>query len=240
MTNSNEILPNKLTDKELNELPDEYWKTPAKIVTDVDYLSEPTTPVESLELGEKIAAKLLYTLAKTKNGIALTANQIGISKSVFVVNVIRPMIFINPEVTGFSNDTLIYKETCLSLPGKKAKVRRHFNVKMKALNIENELFLGVNEEDYRISRNRAFLDRKLLECVAAQHEFDHTQGILITDQDLTLKPIVNEHKYGRNEKIRIVNFNDKEKPMKEIKFKHLPEWKKKGWSLVEELKLEEV
>lgn len=218
-----------LEDEELNNLPDEFWKTPGEIITDVDFLSEPTTPVGSLELGEKIAAKLLHTLSSTKTGIALTANQIGIKKSVFVVNVLYPMIFINPEITGFSNETLIYKEKCLSLPNKKAKVRRHFNLKIKALNITDEIFMGVNEQDYRTAKNRNFADRKLLECVAVQHEFDHTQGILITDVDITLKPVVNENKVGRNEKVKIVNGNE----IMDIKYKQLEKWLKEGWKLVE-------
>jgi len=213
----------------LNDLPDEFWKTPGEIITDVDYLSEPTTPVESIELGEKIAAKLLYTLGKSKTGIALTANQIGISKSVFVVNVIHPMIFINPEITGMSSDTLVYNEHCLSLPRKRCKVKRHFNIKIKALNIPDEILIGVTEDDYQTAKNRQFANRKLLECVAVQHEFDHTQGVLMTDHDLTLKPIVNENKFGRNDKIYIEHGAE----TMQVKYKHLDEWKKKGWTIVE-------
>lgn len=221
-----------IDDLRLNDLPDEFWKTPGKIITDIDYLSEPTTPVESLELGEKIAAKLLYTLKKSKTGIALTANQIGIRKSVFVVNVINPMIFINPEITAMSSDTLIYNEYCLSIPNKRCKVKRHFNIKMKALNIPEEMFIGVTQEDYATAKNRNFADRKLLECVAVQHEFDHTQGILMIDNDLTIKPTVNENKIGRNEKIKIENGFE----VKDIKYKHLNMWVKKGWRLVEGIK----
>jgi len=215
----------------LNDLPDEYWKTPGEIITDVDYLSEPTTPVDSLELGEKIAAKLLYTLKKSKTGIALTANQIGISKSVFVVNVINPMIFINPEITGMSSDTLIYNEYCLSIPKKRCKVKRHFNINIKALNIPDGMTVGVTEQDYKLNDplSRKIANRKLLECIAIQHEFDHTQGILMTDNDLTLKPIVNTNKFGRNDKITI----ERGIETMEIKFKHLDGWKKQGWTIVE-------
>ena len=225
----NELITYKLTDEALNQLPDEFWKTPAKIVEDVDYLSEPTIPVESIELGEKIAAKLLYTIKKSRTGIALTANQIGISKSVFVVSVIHPMIFINPEITDMSSDTLVYNEHCLSLPRKRCKVKRHFNIKIKALNIPDEILIGVTEDDYQTAKNRHFANRKLLECVAVQHEFDHTQGILMIDNDLTLKPIVNENKFGRNEKIYIEHGVE----TMQVKYKHLDEWKKKGWTVVE-------
>ena len=50
-----------------------------------------------------------------------------------------------------------------------------------------------------------FADEGLLECVVAQHEIDHLDGILITDSIREIYNIqrVSERKYGRNDKVMI-------------------------------------
>ena len=71
----------------------------------------------TVEEGEKIATELFEILNKRKDGIGLAANQVGIDASVAVVNVIEPIVLINPEIV--SRETEIpYYEGCLSDPGK--------------------------------------------------------------------------------------------------------------------------
>ena len=55
------------------------------IITDKNKITQVCEPCESIEEGEKIGAQLLKELG-TK-GIGLAANQIGINKSVCVINV---------------------------------------------------------------------------------------------------------------------------------------------------------
>ena len=43
--------------------------------------------------------KLLDELRKSKSGIGLAANQIGINKRVCVINVKEPIVLINPTIT---------------------------------------------------------------------------------------------------------------------------------------------
>ena len=212
-------------DIDLNEMPDDFWKTPGKIITDKEYLSKPTKKV-SLELGEKIAAKLLHTIVKTRTAVGLTANQIGIPYSVFVINVIQPMIFINPEIIYFSNDTIIFKEHCLSIPNKKCTVKRSRSIKIKSDNIEAPIKLGI--EDSNVAVNTLYNSKLMLECIAAQHEYDHTQGLLITDRDITPQSVVKEHTFGRNDKVKV----RRGKEIQLIKYKKLDFYKSNGWELV--------
>ena len=86
-----------------------------KIITDKKFLSKPTQPVASVAEGEEIAVKLL-TRIKNMKAAGITANQIGIPKSVCVVNVKEPLILINPRITNKSVEKLIYYEGCLSIP----------------------------------------------------------------------------------------------------------------------------
>lgn len=214
----------------LTTLPDSFWDTPGKIITDEEYLSKPTFEVIDVDLGEKIARKLFATLSQNRTGIALTANQIGIPYSVFVVKVIKPLVFINPTITMFSQYQVTYKEQCLSLPGKKCKIKRHINLHIKSLNHPEELFFGIPEHlSSRISKKE--FDKILLEVVAIQHEFDHTQGILITDNDSTKIPIKNEKQFGRNDIVEIIlpSNSEQTEQTKKIKYKKFPEYQKLGW-----------
>lgn len=203
---------------------DQFWKEPGKIITDTEYLSEPTEEVD-LELGEKIAAKLINTLSylnshKGPSGIGLSANQIGINKRVFVTFIGQPKYYINPKIVETDPQQIMYKEECLSLPRKRCLVKRHMKIKISADNLDNEVFLGVIDEK---STN---VD--LLEAVCFQHEFNHLDGILMTDLDETPQPIKSDKQYGRNDKITIV----KDDVTMEIKYKNYEKYKKDGWVLM--------
>jgi len=205
---------------------EDFWKIPSKIVTNTEYLSQPTEKVESLELGEKIAAKLIYTLnqinRKKKLGIGLTANQIGISASVFVIDIVEQKYFINPEIIEVSENKARYKENCLSLPNKTCLVQRHVRVKVKADNLKEPEWFGVEYDGNPIE------EEKLLEAIVIQHEYNHTHGILITDLDETPQPIIVDKVYGRNELVKIKKDNE----IKEIKYKKYDIYKKDGWDLI--------
>ena len=70
------------------------------IVKDIEQLKTKCEPVSAFNFGEgeEIGAKLLKTLAESKNGIGLAANQIGINKRVCVVNVKEPIVLVNPVI----------------------------------------------------------------------------------------------------------------------------------------------
>lgn len=201
------------------------------IVTNITELHKKTKPVKSIEEGEEIAKKLFDILNTTKAGVGLTANQIGINKSVFVVNVLKPMYFINPKVIEHSKEKIFYKESCLSIPQKKSVTTQRYEwVKISADNFKEPILFKGSKNDYKDIAD-LFSDDNLFECMAVQHEFDHTQGKLIIDNDVNIdpKPVKSEKKYNRNDKVTIKNGSE----TKVIKFKqYTEELKSNGWILV--------
>ena len=89
------------------------------IITEVSKLQTICEEVLSVEEGEEIGAQLLKELTKSKNGIGLAANQIGINKRVCVVNVKEPLVLINPKIVEKSEEEFIFPEGCLSFPNQK-------------------------------------------------------------------------------------------------------------------------
>ena len=201
-----------------------------EIITDRRWLKIPTQPVQTLEEGEEIARQLFLVLNKEKTGIGLAANQIGINKSVFVINVREPLYFINPEVLETGKSQIIgYPETCLSIPKKICYTARRKTIKISAMNIlEPKIFGDLESEENYMLPDEVLKNEKIQECIAIQHEMDHLMGILITDRDIRSNPIKVGKKIGRNERINI----QKDKEMLNIKYKYLEKYEKLGWIMV--------
>jgi peptide deformylase len=173
----------------------------------------------SVEEGMEIATELFNILNERKDGIGLTANQIGIDAAVAVLNVREPIILINPEI--ISKETEIsYYEGCLSFPKKGCHTKRYETVEIKTAQVEGSLiFSGCDTgegghgtwEDGEIDEDR---EVRTLEAVCVQHEIDHVNGLTIHHRkvDTTIR---REAKYGRNEIIGITDG----KNYKEIKYK---------------------
>jgi peptide deformylase len=217
---------------ELKNVPDEFWNTPGQILTvknknHAEFLSRPTEKVDTIEMAERIASKLILTLNTInkfkRKGFALTANQIGIPASVFVIILDRVLYFINPEIIETSPQKVWFNEGCLSIPRKSCKVQRHLNIKIKADNFSEEMSFGISGPEFMKTEYE-----KMFEAIVIQHEFDHTQGMLMTDLEDKLVPIKNENKIGRNDKVKIVKDGVGEK---EIKYKLFDKFEKEGWRL---------
>tara|TARA_B100001250_G_scaffold161117_1_gene138390 strand:- start:1298 stop:1894 length:597 start_codon:yes stop_codon:yes gene_type:complete len=172
------------------------------IVTNIDDLKTPCQPVSAFNYGEgeEIAKQLLDELSKSKNGIGLAANQIGIDRRVCVVNVKEPIVLINPKIVERSKEEFIFPEGCLSFPNKKIRTRRNVSIKVTADNYEGQT-LSFSADDKDV--DSAF------ECVAVQHEIDHLDGITMFDREFKSEPIVRgvnaPKKIGRNEKVTITD-----------------------------------
>lgn len=133
-------------------------------VTDIN--GELKTLIESM-------AELMYKL----KGLGLAANQIGIAKKFFIMDIAqkegtpRLEVYINPEILATEGETL-YEEGCLSIPGYYAKVNRYKNLYIKAYNLEGKEFTK---------------ELTGLHAIAFQHEFDHLEGVLFIDRLSPLK-----------------------------------------------------
>lgn len=103
-----------------------------------------------------------------ENGIGLAAPQIGKSIRLAVAEVEEKVYYlINPEITSFSQEKIIFEEGCLSLP--------------------NEFFPILRSEEITVRyQNEKGLPKKLratgLLAIVIQHEVDHLDGILIINR----------------------------------------------------------
>ena len=161
------------------------------------------TPMTQVEIDE-ISTTLLQELTK-HGGIGLSANQIGLDVRACVINVTEPLVLINPKVLEVSEDTVAYVEQCLSIPKsirKPVKTVRHKSFKVETDNLGIVEF-SPTKTDWKDS-NEFFSDEGLLECVCAQHEIDHLNGVLITDSSRRYtQTITRAKKYGRNERVMV-------------------------------------
>lgn len=141
------------------------------------------------------------------HGNGMAAPQLGISERIVFINVIDPLILVNPRITETSNTRTAYIESCLSLPKTMktpVKTIRFTNITIECDNLGTVKFgTDVPFDSYRNS-TELFSDMELLECVVAQHEIDHLDGILITDSIRRFdQPIKINKKYGRNEMVMV-------------------------------------
>ncbi len=153
---------------------------------------------------ESISTTLLTELTK-HGGIGLSANQIGLDTRACVINVKDPLVLINPRVTEVSKETVAYVEQCLSLD--KTMRRPVKTIRHKSFTVETDnlglVEFSPDKTEWEDS-NEFFSDEGLLECVCAQHEIDHLNGVLITDSDRRYTTTVTStKKYGRNERVMV-------------------------------------
>lgn len=173
-------------------------KDPSKLKKVIQ--SKPMTQEEI----DDVSVKLLEGLAKF-GGVGLAANQIGLDVRAFVVNVKEPLVLINPKVVEVSNEVVAYVEQCLSIPktmSKPVKTIRHKTFTVECDNLGTVIF-SPDSTQWKDS-NEFFSDEGLLECVVAQHEIDHLNGVLITDKERRYTTTVTApKKYGRNEMVMV-------------------------------------
>ncbi len=106
------------------------------------------------------------------NGIGLAANQIGITKRVFVIGsksipgFPEPFAVFNPKILSVSDDQDLFKEGCLSFPGLWLNVKRPKKIQVEYQNSRGDVI-------------EAEMDGLIARCF--QHEFDHLDGVCFID-----------------------------------------------------------
>tara|TARA_B100000287_G_C20594848_1_gene765716 strand:+ start:117 stop:695 length:579 start_codon:yes stop_codon:yes gene_type:complete len=191
------------------------------IIKDINELKKPCEEIKDYDEAEKIASKLLKTLAESKKGIGLAANQIGINKRVCVVNVKEPIVLINPKIIERSEETFVFPEGCLSFPNKKVKTNRNVSISVECDNMDSALFFTADSDNLADA----------MECVCVQHEIDHLDGITMFDRKSRGITIKREgKKIGRNDKVLIACGVDS----KVMKYKKALPLLENGWTLVQE------
>ena len=123
---------------------------------------EPVLPEELSYIKSQVPDML--KLLEFEDGAALAANQVGIIKRFFLLR--NGTLVINPEIVEIG-PMQPFQEGCLSIPGTYADTQRAQYVKVK---YKDDNFADV-EVEY-----------KGVDAVAIQHEIDHLDGKLYTDQ----------------------------------------------------------
>ena len=136
-------------------------------------------PIE--EIKSDAIQELIDTMIETMrhyHGVGLAAPQIGVMKSIFLMEVknnIRypnhadfPLkVIINPQISSLSDEHIMSKEGCLSLP----EIKR---------NVSRSKYLVLSYYDRSGSKTTLELDD--FPAIIAQHEYDHLNGILFIDR----------------------------------------------------------
>jgi peptide deformylase len=117
----------------------------------------------------KLVRDMLDTV-KVADGVGLAAPQVGKSLRLVVINLeangVPPFVLFNPKIVSKSLKRAEVEEGCLSLPEIFGMVKRPVKVKVEAQDL--------NGKKVRFSDD-GWIAR------VAQHEIDHTNGVLIID-----------------------------------------------------------
>ena len=141
---------------------------PLEIITEGHpTLRKQAQPVSLAELDSEemqIFLDDLMATMKSAGGVGIAAPQVNVSKRIFVA---MNSFVVNPEITYFDDKGMKSStEGCLSIPGKSYVVPRY-----KELHIDYFDRHGVEVNE----------DVRGFKAVVIQHEYDHLEGILISD-----------------------------------------------------------
>jgi peptide deformylase len=139
-------------------------------------LSSQAQDVGEGEFGEDLAnhcADMLETMYEAP-GVGLAAPQVGDSRRIVVIDSEasetpgpRMYMLVNPTITKRSEETICWRETCLSVPDLEVDVERN-----RVIQLEWRTPLGE-------AKKEEFLD---YEAVIIQHELDHLLGTVLLDR----------------------------------------------------------
>ena len=116
----------------------------------------------------------MFETMRNANGVGLAANQVGLNKQIFVVDIspvegyerYKPVAMINPRINSKSDESISIEEGCLSIPDLRAEVIRPKSVFVS--------FFDVHMKEHTIEADELF-------ARVIQHEYDHLQGVLFID-----------------------------------------------------------
>jgi peptide deformylase len=147
------------------------------------HIAKPITTYDKKLVSEISSLIQILKTAKDPEGVGLAATQVGLDRRLFIIDNGKNIeIFINPNITFASKETLIDKfknpkkrflEGCLSVPKLWGFVNRP-----RQITLEYQL----PETLAKTTRN--FTDK---EAAYIQHELDHLNGILFTDRIIEQK-----------------------------------------------------
>lgn len=155
-------------------------------------LREKAHPVIRVDESVRTQMKKMVETMYAHEGVGLAANQVALLNRVIVIDTSRrehetpnPIAMANPEIIWSSEERWDYKEGCLSIPQMYADVERPKSVRVRYLDINNQL-----QE----------MEATGLAATCIQHEIDHLDGILFIDHISRLKRDTLLKKYNKMRK----------------------------------------
>jgi peptide deformylase len=126
-------------------------------------------------------------------GVGLAAPQVGVLKRIIVIDVHagkehlepEPLYMINPEIVAQSEETSVYEEGCLSIPGVHGDVKRPARVTVTYMDRD-----GAEQQ----------IEAGGLLATCIQHEIDHLNGILFIDHLSPLKRNMVMRRYQKRQR----------------------------------------
>ena len=136
---------------------------------DLEFLNKKSREVTSFDDKLKTLVEDMKETLTREKGVGLAAPQVGVLRRVFLVDFSETeehdyIEFINPEIVKTKGKNTDYQEGCLSFPGRLFVVERPDYVKIRAYNVNGELF-EMELDD--------FMARAIM------HENDHLNGVVI-------------------------------------------------------------
>lgn len=124
---------------------------------------------------KKLAADMAETMYDAP-GVGLAATQVDVHEQLIVIDTSEThddlRVFVNPEIVWASEETQVYDEGCLSVPGIYDGVERPARVKVRAFDVQGKAFE---------------VDADGLLAVCIQHEMDHLKGKVFVEYLSPLK-----------------------------------------------------
>ena len=138
------------------------------VKNDLEFLGKKSREVTAFDDKLKTLVEDMKDTLTREQGVGLAAPQVGVLRRLFIADFgdeeHEYIEFINPEIVKTKGKNKDYQEGCLSFPGRLFEVERPDYVKIRAYNVEGELFEMELEE---------FMARVIM------HENDHLNGIVI-------------------------------------------------------------
>lgn len=163
-----------------------------------DILRKKAAPITDINDDLILIVRNMFVTMHNANGIGLAANQVGVNRRVFIIDLspvegyekFKPLTMINPKIVSKSDELEPYEEGCLSIPELKAEV-----IRPKGIEIS---FYDIDMKEHKI-----VVDDLVARVI--QHELDHLNGILFIDHldDETKKKIKKHLNKIKNRKLEV-------------------------------------
>jgi peptide deformylase len=181
------------------------------IVNDIKALKVKTKDIKKDEVVDTLK-QMVKVLRENPAGYNIAAPQIGINKNIIFVNVVKPIILINPKIIDKKYE-IPYIENCISFPQRLFETKRSAYIEVSAENFKNKLKFGIKEEHKDLLDDvKSYAHPMIHECVAIQQSIDYLMGFTPIDRYHKEKSLsgktVDISKNGKSKKIKIKKLQD--------------------------------